>query len=410
MRIAGSLRGRRHTSAVSFSAFIAGAFLLAITSLPSSASAAVWSRPFEISGWIPYWRAATGTADVLPHLSQLTEVNPFGYTVTQEGRLNDAAVLSQEPWITLRAQAKAHRVRYIPTVMWSNADAMHSVLSDTAKRQLLVRMIVDEVEVNDYDGIDIDFEGKTYETGPYFSKFLQELYKAMGQKWVMCTIESRTPLGDRYPDGDAPADAGQYANDFKIISKNCDRVRFMTYDQQTVDQKREAQVTEPYGPVADTKWVEKTIREAMKTIPKNKVVMGIATYGYEWDVKTYSNNEHTYDLLWTFNPQYGLDLATKYNITPGRNAGGELGFTFFPEGSVLSMPRPAVPWPYNLIASAAAALTTAQNSNVDYRMVTWQDATAIADKVALARKLGIRGVAIFKMDGGEDQGMWEVLR
>jgi spore germination protein YaaH len=294
--------------------------------------------------------------------------------------------------------------------MWSDADAMHAVLSDTAARQLLVRQIVDEVTVNEYDGVDIDFEGKKFETKPYFSKFLQELYKAMGNKWVQCTIESRTPIADRYHDLPVPADAGQYVNDFAVINKNCDRVKFMTYDQQTIDQKREAEVTEPYGPVADTVWVEKTIREALKTIPKRKIMLGIATYGYEWDVKTFANNEHTYDLLWSFNPQWGLDLAAKYNITPGRNAGGELGFTYFSEGSALSMPRPEVPWPFNLVASAASALTTAQNTNLSYRMVTWSDSQAIADKVALAKKLGIRGVAVFKIDGGEDSRMWEVLK
>jgi spore germination protein YaaH len=184
----------------------------------------------------------------------------------------------------------------------------------------------------------------------------------------------------------------------------------MSYDQQTIDQKREAEVTEPYGPVSDTVWVEKVIREAMKTIPANKIMLGIPTYGYEWEVRTYANNEHTYSLLWTFNPQWGLDLANEYNITPGRNAGGELGFTYFPKDGPLSMPRPATSWPFNLVASAASALTTAQNTNIAYRMVTWQDAQAIGDKVALAKRLGIRGVAIFKIDGGEDPRMWDYLK
>jgi spore germination protein YaaH len=399
----------KSTSLLPLSA-LAGAFCALALSLPSTASAAVWSKPFEISGWIPYWRSATGTADVLPHLDQLTEVNPFGYTVTNDGRLNDAALLLQDPWTTLRAQVKANNVRYIPTVMWSNDDAMHAVLSDAAKRQLLVRQIVDEVIANDFDGIDIDFEGKKFETGPYFSLFLKELYAGMGDKWVQCTIETRTPLFDRYYGTEQPADAGQYANDFSIINKYCDRVKFMSYDQQTVDQKREAETTEPYGPVSDTVWVEKTIREALKTIPANKIMLGIPTYGYEWEVRTYANNEHTYDLLWTFNPQYGWDLASEYNITPGRNFGGELGFTYFPKDGPLSLPRPASSWPFNLVANAASALTTAQNSNVAYRMVTWQDSQAIADKVALAKKLGIRGVAVFKMDGGEDPKMWEVLK
>lgn len=396
-------------TSVSLSAFV-GALLFASVLVPSAADAAQWSRPFEISGWIPYWRSATGTADIMPHIAKFAEVNPFGYTVTREGRLNDAALLLQEPWTTLRSESKKNNVRYVPTVMWSDAEAMHYVLSDTAKRQLLVRQIVEEVEVNDFDGIDIDFEGKNYETGPYFSKFLQELYAAMGDKWVQCTIETRTPLGDRYHGVETPADAGQYANDFTVINKNCDRVKFMSYDQQTIDQKREAEVTEPYGPVSDTAWVEKTMREAMKSIPASKIVLGIPTYGYEWEVRTYANNEHTYDLLWTFNPQYGWDIANEYNITPGRNAGGELGFTYFPKDGPLSLPRPTASWPFNLVASAASALTTAQNTNMTYRMMTWQDSQAIADKVALAKRLGLRGVAVFKIDGGEDPKMWEVLK
>ncbi|MBI5456967.1 hypothetical protein HY969_04500 [Candidatus Kaiserbacteria bacterium] len=385
-------------------------FALALFS-PFLASAAVISKPFEISGWIPYWRTATGTVDALAHLDTFTEINPFVYTVTDEGRVYDAGNVILDPsWLQLKTEAKAKNVRFIPTVMWSNADAMHTVLKDTAMRQLLVRQIVDEVMTHDFDGIDIDFEGKRYETGPYFSKFLQELYKAMGNKWVQCTIESRTPLGDRYFGTERPADAGQYANDFAVINKNCDRIRFMTYDQQNVDQKREAELTEPYGPVSDTVWVEKAIREAMKTLPARKIVLGIPTYGYEWDVRTYANSEHVYDLLWTFNPKYGWDIASEYNITPGRNAGGELGFTYFPKNGVLNLPRPEIPWPFNLVASAAAMLSTAQNTNLSYRMVTWSDGQAIKDKVDLAKRLGIRGVAVFKIDGGEDPAMWEYLK
>ncbi len=382
-----------------------------IVASPLFSSAAVISKPFEISGWIPYWRTATGTADALLHLETFTEINPFVYTVTDNGRLNDAgSILTDASWIQLKEQSKQKKVRFIPTVMWSNPDAMHAVLGNAAARQLLVYQIVDEVTVHDFDGIDIDFEGKRYETGPYFSKFLQELYKAMGNKWVQCTIEARTPVSDRYYGTDTPQDAGQYANNFSVINKNCDRIRFMTYDQQNVDQKRASETTEPYGPVADTQWVEKAIREAMKTIPKRKIVLGIATYGYEWDVRTYANNEHVYDLLWTFNPQYGWDIASKYNITPGRNAGGELGFTFLPEDGALTLPRPQVAWPWNLIASAASALTTSSNTNFSYRMVTWSDAQAIKDKVDLAKRLGIRGVAVFKIDGGEDPAMWNVLQ
>ncbi|MDD2657856.1 MAG: hypothetical protein PHD04_04345, partial [Candidatus Pacebacteria bacterium] len=68
--------------------FFVGALLL--ISAPLSANAAVKAAPFEVSGWLPYWRVATSTADVLPHLSSLTSVMPFGYTVRNDGTLFDA--------------------------------------------------------------------------------------------------------------------------------------------------------------------------------------------------------------------------------------------------------------------------------------------------------------------------------
>lgn len=56
------------------------------------------------------------------------------------------------------------------------------------------------------------------------------------------------------------------------------------------------------------------------------------------------------------------------------------------------------------------------NSNIQasvaqpFNYLSWSDAQAIADKVALARKLGVRGVAVFKFDGGQDPNMWGVLK
>lgn len=381
--------------------------------VPSPALAQVWSSKFEISGWLPYWRAATSTQEAFAHLDTFKEINPFGYTVQKDGRLWDAAAISVEPWTSLRAEAKKKKVRYIPTVMWSDAEAIHNVLSDSTLRKRHIDMIVDEVRVNDFDGIDIDYEGKYEKTRPFFTLFLKELYAAMGNKWVQCTVESRTPLSDRYYGTVQPADAGKYANDFDALNKYCDRIKFMTYDQQTIDLKRASEAEakgEVYAPVSDTVWVEKAIREAMKTIPANKIMLGIPTYGYEWDVTAYAGNQFTYNLLWTFNPKYGLDLAEEYNITPARNFGGEMGFTYFPKTSPLAMPRPSQAWPGNLVAAAAASLTTANNTNLKFRMVTWQDSQAIADKVALAKRLGIRGVAVFKIDGGQDPNMWNVLK
>ncbi|MBX4191931.1 hypothetical protein KW798_00360, partial [Candidatus Parcubacteria bacterium] len=204
---------------------------------PVFAHAATTPAPkLEVSGWIPYWRAATGTADTLPHLSALTTVHPFTISVTSSGKLAPQEDLSQEPWASFLAEAKKKKVRVIPTVMWSDGAAIHKILSNQTTRVALEDEITAMVKVNGWDGIDLDFEGKWAETKPYFSTFLKGLYQRMGTKWVYCTIESRTPLDSRYS-GTPPKDATVYANDYVEINKYCDRVQIMTYDQGAIDVK-----------------------------------------------------------------------------------------------------------------------------------------------------------------------------
>lgn len=380
---------------------------------PGSASAAVKYKPFEVSGWIPYWRAATGTADVMQHLDTFTEINPFGYTVKTDGTLYDAAKLGESPWTELIDAAHKKNIRVIPTVMWANGDAIHRILSTQKTRIALEDEIAALVKKNGFDGIDIDFEGKYAETKDYFSTFLKGLYMRMGNKWVMCTIEARTPVSDRYYGTTPPKDASVYANDFVAINKYCDRVRFMAYDQQSVDLKLNAQEDGGlYAPVADPRWVEKTIALAMKTISKKKIMIGIPTYGYEYDVTAYADG-HTYDLLWSFNPGYALPIAAAYGIVPGRNRAGEMSFSYLPtttapvagpEGTTTPMIA------HDQVAAVVQSVASSTNSHLTFRLMWWSDAQAIADKVALAKRLGVRGVSIFKIDGGEDPGIWDVLK
>lgn len=381
----------------------------------SSGSGTVSNASLEFSGWLPYWREASSTMDALAHLDQLKEINPFVYVLQSDGTIQDMAGVADEPWASLFAAAKAKKVRIVPTIMTSDGASLHAILSSPSRRVALEDDIAALVKREGFDGIDIDFEGKYADDKDNFSTFLKGLYQRMGNKWVMCTIESRTPLSDRYYGATQPADAGQYANDFVQINKYCDRVRFMTYDQQTIDLKRASEAEAQhalYAPVADVAWVEKAIREAMKTIAPSKIVMGVATYGYEWDVTAYADG-YVYDLLWSFGPNYATPIAAQYGITPSRQFSGELGFSYAPNNMAtipFSSDVTASPDSGNAVATSALAAAQANNTNHSFRYMVWQDATAVKQKVDLARKLGIKGVAAFRLDGGQAPGFWDAFK
>ena len=385
---------------------------------------------FEYSGWIPYWRAATGTADVFPHLAQLAQVHPFGYTVKLDGTLSDQSKLEDgTTWTSFIAQVHAKKTLIVPSVMWSSGATIDAILGDPIARMKHEDAIVDMVTRNNFDGVDIDYEGKVVSTRDSYSLFLKELKGKLGTKMLSCTIEARTPPTSLYKN--IPSDL-EYVNDYKEINKYCDRVKLMTYDQQSADIVLNKAGDRLYSPVSDPLWVQKVVTLTLKDISKSKLVIGVPTYGYIYKVTPWDDGTgYHYDLEEAFNPRYATELATQLDIKPVRNRAGELSFTYVPdELSASSTPvvsstgtttvqmtqdQLASYAPKNTPSGLRAALgakklaetTGAQQS---FYMLWWSDSKSIADKITLAKKMGIRGVAVFKFDGGEDQGIWSVLK
>jgi spore germination protein YaaH len=401
---------------------LSAAVLLAVILFISSAPAALAAGDeLEIAGWIPYWAAAKGTANASDHLDQLTEVNPFGYSVKTDGTLSDTMNVSGSSWQSLFDEAQDEGVQVVPTIMWSDTANIYNVLSNPTTRAKHIQSIVNMVTQNDFDGVDIDYEGKSAETRPYFSAFLSELsaslYKADKDVVLDCTIEARMPLEARYS-GTPPANI-EYANDLSVINKVCDRVRLMTYDQQTADLQLNAKNKKNlYAPVSDTVWVEKVVNYMAKDISRSKILIGIPTYGGEYQaMSNVDGTGFTYTKTSSFNPQYALDVASKYKIKPARNASGELYISYVPKeqtsqlptNSELSKLAPKGTESGYMAAAGALAYSKKERKQAPITFLTWSDADAIQDKVELAQEMGVAGVAIFKIDGSQDPDMWDAI-
>lgn len=370
-----------------------------------------WTGPLEFSGWLPDWRAQAAVDDVTPHLSQLKSVMPFGYKVNAAGQVVGDFIPTIDPWSSFIKNAQAKGVRVVPSVVMGDGPTIHAVLSNATTRVALENEIANIVKANGFDGIDIDFEAKQSQTRSYFSTFLKGLYSRMGTKLVYCTVESRQPLVDRYTPGETiPPDALDYANDYSAMNKYCDRVEIMAYDQGIVDHRLNIARSAPYAPVADPGWTGDLIQLAAQSIDKKKLILGVPTYGYEYQV-TPNGGSFDYQVLWAFNPSYAQDIATKLGITPKRTSANEIGFTYDPTKLSDKPTGDETTETQSTPQSGNANNLGSQVSGTKpFNYVTWSDSMAIKDKIDQAREYGIRGVAVFSLGGAEDPAMWSILK
>ncbi len=371
----------------------------------------VKAADIEVAGWIPWWQDTDGVKSATKQIKKLDTIHPFAFEVKINGELVDKAGLKDRNWRNLIKTAGRNDVDVIPSILWNDGTAIHTILSDKNKRADHIENIVDMVEDGDFDGVDIDYESKLSETKDYFSAFLRELKDELNDKLLTCTVEARTPPDSLYRT--VPATI-EYANDYKEMAKYCDVVELMTYDQQRADLKlNDLRKGEPYMPVSDPAWVEKVIQFALKDIPANKIMLGVPTYGREWTVTVAPDWYKTYKGNGAINQPEVKKIAKTNKVKEGRNLAGEASFTFFPKDSPFKiLDQLPVPDGTRLgfeAASKALLFANMTKIEVPVELVWYSDATAISQKVDLAKKYNLRGVAIFKIDGDEDQNIWKLF-
>ncbi len=384
------------------SRFLTVLFVLLVLSPLSTEAAA-----FKYAGWLPFWEKQKGAFDLAVNIDRLDEVSPFSYEVRPNGTLVDKLKLKEGFWPIWLQSMRELGVKNIPTVAWFDGEGIHKLLSNTKSRRAHEDAIAKLVKDMKFDGIDIDYEAKKAETIDYFSLFIKGLairLHPMG-KTLSCTIEIRMPVSSRY--GVVPGEPIEYANDYKVLNKYCDQVRLMAYDQGGVDKllNTEKGNGRLYAPVADPAWVEKILQEVLKTISPKKVMLGIPTYGYEYQA-TWADGITTYRRLRSINFSTAMTLMNSLGLTPERNSAGELGFWYTSSSliEVSSSLRRDVSssLPPEIASSTARGGIT--------RFVSLSDAEAVAQKIALAKKYKLRGVVFFKFDGGFDPNIWTKIQ
>jgi len=369
------------------------------------ALAATASAPLKYGAWVPFWQSQPGEQDIAIHLDSLNEVSPFSYEIGAGGSLIDDLNINNGSWDGWFSAIRDMNVKIIPTIAWFSPTGIYNLLSKAKSRQAEEDNIAALVKAQNFDGIDIDFESMSPATRPYYSLFIQGLAMRLhpAGKKLTCTVVPRTPPDRIYTV--VPASI-VYPENYSVLNQYCDEVRLMAYDQQTTDLTLDASKGNGtlYAPVADPAWVKSVIQLALQSISPKKIMLGVPTYGYEYEV-SWTSGVTTYQRVRSFDYFGAMDRADSLSIEPARDNADELSFTF---ASSTYIAEPAI-----LVTTVPSAMplelaTVNPNASTTF-FVSFPDAQSIADKVALAKQYGLRGIMLFKADGAMDPNAWNVL-
>jgi len=262
------------------------AFLLFATPLQSIQSASAANPPRKIlTGWLPYYSMKTYLPAVLNNADLIKEIMPFWYTLKYDGKTKKAVITdvysSANPSVPIAEPLAALRnagMTIIPTISDGTDElVLANLIAKPVSRKQVVDAIVATVASQNYDGIDLDFEGFAFidsnttwkTTAPNWVLFVKELSAALHAEKKILSITSP------YLFNPTEAQKGYFVYSWAQIAPFIDRLRIMTYDYST---------SRP-GPIGPIAWTEKTVKYAISIMPASKVYLGLPGYGKDWVTK-----------------------------------------------------------------------------------------------------------------------------
>ncbi len=231
----------------------------------------------DASQYGPVENQAIESSYLFTNKDLMKEVMPFWYSLKSPTVIRDNYVSGNPSWPIADTVCLMRRagLQVIPTMTDGTAKLVLSeYLANPATRTTIVKTIVDLVMKNNFDGIDLDYEGFAFvdgnatwsKTAPRWVALIKELSVALHAKNKLLSVS--TP----YVYDPKEKQKGYFVYAWADIASSIDRLRIMTYDYS---------VARP-GPMGPLAWTEKTIKYAISVMSPSKVYVGLPGYGRDW--------------------------------------------------------------------------------------------------------------------------------
>lgn len=177
-----------------------------------------------------------------------------------------------------------------------------SAFDQPARAEATVRQYLDACRLQDYDGIDLDFENLDPAFQEQYSSFLRKVSSAIHQakkKLSHCVgfypgVEQNPPRKIFY--------------DPKVVGETCDLVRVMCYDLYYAPSRGDPQMvdrpdTQGIGPTSNFPWARQAMAFWLNQVAREKLIMGLPAYSNDYDLSSGGRGNQVY----VARPEVGAD-------------------------------------------------------------------------------------------------------
>ncbi len=351
------------------------------------------ARPLVLGYYVPYdsasWFSLQAHADQLDLVgAQWVSIDACGGIASRDDQ-------------TLKQFARSHNLKVVPSLFTVSSWLNHRILTDENTSARTIDHIVSYTIVEGYDGFDLDLENVAPDDRPALTDFVGTLADALHEQGKILTLA--VPAKER-----DVTEGWSGAFDYAALGARADLVTIMAYEYR-------GPFSGP-GSVAPFAWVQRVARFATAQIPPDRVLLGLAFYGYDWNTTSGGARSIGYAQFAALAERYSapvdFDLEQRSLSFTYEGTSGE------PPPPVPSQPPPRhatavhqppscdLPPPPPVPAPPAPSAPPAGEPQL--HQVWLEDSTSAAARLSLVDAYHARGVATWRL-GLEDPSVWPLF-
>lgn len=302
----------------------------------------------QYSSWVPCCSQESSLASLEVAKEQLNTILPVWYRLNEEGQIEEVSTQKEE----IVDSITNLDISFIPTITNEFDDErVTKLLNDKNLQQSEIEKLINIAQDFGYQGWDLDWEEILESNQEGFSKFVELLSQRLHENNLSLSVTVHAQTGE------TDQREGVKGQDWSSLSKHADKIRIMAYDFHHSESEA--------GPITPLDKLEEVLTFAVSIIPKDKIILGLPNYGYDWD----ENRGE---------PLVYEDIISLLNKNNGIWSRDEESFALKGEYQILE----------------------------EKHTLWFEDQESVAKKITIARNFGVYQFCFWSL-GGEDQRIWD---